>query len=424
MAPDAKILDIQAPGAAQQPAPRIINSSDGMQSPGFVPFAMDAFDADFDRASSAAMPLMVKAAGNNFLHGAGLSFDECAALTERSGVGCMPAGADVVSAMPTALSVAAVNAAGKRASYSSTGSVLWISGLGGELGHQREYVLNGGQLPPEATRFPDAYFGPAITTSDVMGCAKGVNRYGASSNALDFGPRSPIDSSCNYTAIANGTSSAAPTVSGVIALMLQVNSNLSWRDIKYILATTARKIDRDQGDVVWDGVVVDSGWVTNTSNRSFSNQLGFGLVDATAAVAAARRFVSLPALTRTQWHRYGGTPVAIPYRSDKSGFAAIEVSDDVKIESVQLRINTTHRNPRNLRIAVISPSGTRSIVMPALTGTKLLGEGFEIGLTATNAFLDEPSKGTWKLQVIDVLNPSSASSLISWEVLVIGHRSV
>ena len=43
--------------------------------------------------------------------------------------------------------------------------------------------------------------------------------------------------------ISSGTSAATPIVSGVAALMRQANPNLTWRDLKLILAASARKND-------------------------------------------------------------------------------------------------------------------------------------------------------------------------------------
>lgn len=45
----------------------------------------------------------------------------------------------------------------------------------------------------------------------------------------------------NYTSRFNGTSAAAPMVTGVIALMLEANPNLSWRDVQEILLRSARQ---------------------------------------------------------------------------------------------------------------------------------------------------------------------------------------
>ena len=45
----------------------------------------------------------------------------------------------------------------------------------------------------------------------------------------------------DYTSRFGGTSAAAPLVSGVIALMLEANPNLSWRDVQEILVRSARQ---------------------------------------------------------------------------------------------------------------------------------------------------------------------------------------
>ena len=49
----------------------------------------------------------------------------------------------------------------------------------------------------------------------------------------------------NYTNSMNGTSSATPVTSGSIALILEANPKLTWRDVKYILAKTATMVDPD-----------------------------------------------------------------------------------------------------------------------------------------------------------------------------------
>lgn len=48
-------------------------------------------------------------------------------------------------------------------------------------------------------------------------------------------------SNTDYTSRMNGTSASAPLVSGVIALMLEANPNLSWRDVQEILVRSARQ---------------------------------------------------------------------------------------------------------------------------------------------------------------------------------------
>ena len=73
----------------------------------------------------------------------------------------------------------------------------------------------------------------------------------------------------------NGTSASTPMVSGVVALMLSINPNLTWRDVRLILAQTARRND-----------ATDTEWVASAFGPAFSHKYGFGVVDANAAVTA------------------------------------------------------------------------------------------------------------------------------------------
>ncbi len=82
----------------------------------------------------------------------------------------------------------------------------------------------------------------------------------------------------DYTCF-NGTSAAAPMVSGVAALILQANPELGWRDVHAILAHSARKNDPDQPD-----------WKINGAGLHVNHNYGFGVVDAEAAVLLAKNW--------------------------------------------------------------------------------------------------------------------------------------
>ena len=69
---------------------------------------------------------------------------------------------------------------------------------------------------------------PGITTTDLLGY-DGRNPGGACE---------PWD--LDYTSTFGGTSAATPIVSGVVALLLQANPALSWRDVKETASNTRR----------------------------------------------------------------------------------------------------------------------------------------------------------------------------------------
>ncbi len=364
--------------------------------------------------------IYVKAAGNNFDNAAINQFqDVCTADTKNRRTGCMPAGRDPRNNLFNVITVAAVRADGVRSSYSSTGSALWVSGFGGENGWQRQYVPN--QL---AVRYD-----PAILTTDVTGCAQGSNTNAQRYNALDSN-LSALDSTCNYTGRMNGTSAATPMVSGVAALVLETNPNLSYRDVKYILATTATRNHPNQPAVTLaDGRVLVPGWTVNAANRAYSNWYGFGVVNAARAVQVAENFQSLGPLVDTGWRTTTRT-VAIGNTTNAAARLTFQVANGARnIESVQLGFRVNHSNTRQLQFVLISPSGTRSVVQPAFTaigsGTGGVQRNFtNWDLLSSNAFLDEAATGTWTLEVTDMgqaANAASRGNLEFFKIRVLGH---
>ena len=89
----------------------------------------------------------------------------------------------------------------------------------------------------------------------------------------------------NYRPDFGGTSGATPIAAGVVALMLQANPSLSWRDIRWILASTARSVSN----------AAETG-ASAIGHGVYSHKTGFGLIDANAAVAMAKTHTALPAM--------------------------------------------------------------------------------------------------------------------------------
>ncbi|KAM9422580.1 LOW QUALITY PROTEIN: proprotein convertase subtilisin/kexin type 6-like [Salvelinus alpinus] len=80
-----------------------------------------------------------------------------------------------------------------------------------------------------------------------------------------------------------GTSVSAPMVAGVIALALEANPLVSWRDIQHLLVKTSRPVHLKAND-----------WETNAAGHRVSHLYGFGLVDAEGMVVEAKKWRSVP----------------------------------------------------------------------------------------------------------------------------------
>ncbi|WP_413584729.1 S8 family serine peptidase [Bdellovibrio sp. HCB274] len=310
---------------------------------------------------------------------------------------------------PYQIMVGALNAKGIASSYSSPGANLWISGFGGEFG----------------------YSSPAMVTTDRTGCANGFSYTGAS-NLLSFENGASPNANCNYTATFNGTSSAAPTISGVAALLLEANPNLTWRDVKYILAKTADPVDyvttgsiphpRAKYVSIPTGYSWELPWRTNGAGFKFQNWYGFGKVNVDAAVALAKSYAStLGTYHESAWANFTGLNLVVPANSAAGETSTVTISaadQNVKIESVQIRLEVTTTDISDLAIELTSPSGMRSIVVNMHNSLKEL-DNYTNEVFLTNAFYQERSTGLWTLKVI---SGGSSATITSWGIRFTGVK--
>lgn len=142
----------------------------------------------------------------------------------RSGKGCIITFAagngnediryDGYASYQKVIAVAACNDTGKRSVYSDYGSSVWCAFPSNDIGY--------------APFSHPAPLTSGIYTTDRLGAA-GYNPAG------------------DYTGNFGGTSSACPGVAGTVALMLSVNPELSWQQVRQIIRETAEKIDPENG---------------------------------------------------------------------------------------------------------------------------------------------------------------------------------
>jgi subtilisin family serine protease len=376
--------------------------------------------------------LYVKSAGNSYRECD--FYDSSYYLIENVGV-CYAHNANMDSDNVTIpmIVVGALNANGYRSSYSSTGSSLWVSAFGGEYGSTD----------------------PAILTIDQAGCDRGYSKTGVSGTDFEQG-LDALNEECDYTHTFNGTSSAAPMVSGIIALMLEANPALTGRDVKYILAATAEQVNdpnfdgtnpHENGDFfALSGHTYEQGWVTNAAGFSFHNHFGFGKVNGDAAVEMAKNYVSTLGTIQINNKDFDDNSLkaspnsAIPDGQAVGTSSFIYVNENYTIEHVQVMVNITHGRPGDIGIELTSPSGTKSILLNINNSLLIPDDSggspvWVADLTdlvlASNAFYGESSRGVWGLKVIDGLDgntgtefddaSSQTGTLVDWSINISGH---
>lgn len=260
----------------------------------------------------------------------------------------------------------------------------------------------------------------SVAATDSSGFATWYTNYG--SNILITAPAASVttdnaDNGDGYMSNFGGTSAATPVVSGVIALMLEVNPNLGWRDVQQILALSALVTGGEPGAddpyAIYEMGTWDFNGATNWNGggMAFHHSYGFGMIDVAGAVLMAQAWSVIMGDAQTSANEttvsveYTGAPVAIPDGVVDpiegiltEGVATIDfvVTQDIRIDSVQVVLDITHTWASDLRIWLEDPNGNRFMLMLHDGGSDLMTDGFEWMFTVVGA-MGTMSAGTWRL---------------------------
>lgn len=264
------------------------------------------------------------------------------------------------------IGVAAVTSTETRASYSELGCNLLVCAPGGS--------------------------GTGMVSTDIMG----ANGYAAG----------------NYTGTGDsiqGTSFSAPVVAGVVALLLEENPDLTWREVMQVLVRTAKQ--NDPGN---------AGWITNHGGASglhFNHAYGFGLVQAADALAAVdpTTWKPLPA-SATPLTASDSPGMTIPDNNATGIQRTVTITAPARFraEHVELTVSATHTYRGDLSFELTSPQGTRAVIadrpgdandhFSAWTFTSVVTWGEEVGgvwtlKVADNEALDQGTLSSWSLRI-------------------------
>lgn len=247
---------------------------------------------------------------------------------------------------------------------------------------------------------------PATLGLDVMGKGGSVAPGGLQSGYFETIAKYGLG--VDTTDLANGSTNVTfghggqgAITAGVVALMLEANPDLGWRDVQNILShaavwgqapVTAPHLNPDSDIQPYERQVVNGGSHHNGGGLAFSQDLGFGMLDAHSAVRLAeswkgtqdsRNEVNLTAHATAyegKTLRFGapagdewGQPVGKLVTTRSIG---IDVTRDVDIESLEIGFDALvemyHYNSGSIpdrygdvaemKITLVSPSGTRWVL--------------------------------------------------------------
>jgi len=198
------------------------------------------------------------------------------------------------------------------------------------------------------------------TTTDIPGKENGFSGGGGD------GLKASLPPDYSYTTMMNGTSAAAPMVSGVVSLMLEANPLLGYRDVQEILAISSRS--------PWQvGEYELFPWQTNGADYyngggfRYSHDYGFGFVDAAAAVRLSESWKQQRTSANEEIVKGGPSPFVlnaqIPANINEKLSFNWNISSDITIEWVELEADVTHSWWGDLNMTLTSPSGTKHTLL-------------------------------------------------------------
>lgn len=225
----------------------------------------------------------------------------------------------------------------------------------------------------------------SITTTDLMG----VRGYSSSSDC---------------TSSFGGTSAAAPIASGIIALILQSNNLLTWRDVQGVLISSCFKNDEKDND-----------WTLNGANLWINHKYGYGTIDAGIAVKKALNWQLLGPYISTKID-ISDVAIAIPETTSNYLQIPLEITTNFVIEHVELNFRATHNRRGDLRIELQSPSNTTSILAEYHND---VNQNYNWTF-ATLRCWGEYSMGTWLVKIRDE-GVSNTGNFIGATLVIYGH---
>ena len=254
--------------------------------------------------------------------------------------------------------VAACNDRGSRSVYSDFGKTVWCAFPSSDFAY-----------PPSSHLAP---LTPGIWTTDRVG-GRGYNP-----GSLQEG-----DAQGNYTNSFGGTSSASPGVAGVVALVLSVNPDLRWQEVRDILRRACDRIDPQGG--AYDG----------TGHSAF---YGYGRLNAETAVKLARPTPRNSVVISRSFN--------LPLPDLQTVSAAMEVGETNAVESLTVQVEILHTYIGDLVVTLIPPTGldVPQVVLHNRSGgaTRNLKRTYDAMSTPSlSAFRGKSLKGTWTLQIRD-----------------------
>ncbi|NWS81640.1 PCSK4 convertase, partial [Toxostoma redivivum] len=198
-----------------------------------------------------------------------------------------------------------------------------------------------------------------------------------------------------------GTSASAPLAAGMVALALEANPALSWRDLQHLIIRASKPAHLQAED-----------WAQNGVGRKVSHYYGYGLLDAGLLVQVATTWAG----TRPQ-EKCSVQGIQVPRDIGSSLTISTDASSCSQrirsLEHVQVQLSLSYSRRGDLVVALSSPMGTTSTLV-TVRPYDTSQDGYQDWTFMSTHFWDENPKGIWTLQLENRGDDSNTGQLSSF----------
>ncbi|XP_066261732.1 neuroendocrine convertase 1-like isoform X1 [Euwallacea similis] len=196
-----------------------------------------------------------------------------------------------------------------------------------------------------------------------------------------------------------GTSASAPLAAGIIALALEVNPSLTWRDVQHLIVWTSELAP----------VADNPGWQKNAAGLWFSTKFGFGLMNAYGLVSTASNWTTVPEDKKCEILFNNANNATFSFGNPLKLFAATsgcQGSDDevVFLEHVEVKTTINYTTRGSLEVHLTSPAGSMVQLLAPRKFDKS-PKGFVNWTFMSVMTWGELASGLWTLVISDNVGP-------------------
>ncbi|XP_043523370.1 neuroendocrine convertase 1-like isoform X1 [Frieseomelitta varia] len=211
-----------------------------------------------------------------------------------------------------------------------------------------------------------------------------------------------------------GTSASAPLAAGILALALQVNKDLTWRDVQHLIVWTSE----------YSPLRENPGWFRNSAGFWFNSRFGYGLMNAYALVSASYNWTTVPDKTICKADVAKVIDKKLAYGNNRR--LRFETEDECRsagneitfLEHVEIEVTIKYSLRGALQMHLTAPSGTKvQILKPRKLDDS--AAGFEKWKFMSVASWGEDPRGSWFLDILDEIGPEENNGTIKAFTLIL-----